>query len=85
MDYYRERKFFDDEDEYSGKENGEEQKSILRAGYWNGFMRRHGHKIVTKRVRKFAKDRSARCDYSNFQKMYDLVYNAMESAGVAVK
>ena len=33
MDYYRERKFFDDEDEYSGKENGKEQKSILRAEY----------------------------------------------------
>ena len=47
-------------------------------------MRRCGHKIVTKRGRKFAKDRSTWCYYSNFQKMYDLVFNAMNSAGVAL-
>ena len=47
--YYRERKFFDDEDKYCAKKDGEEKKSILRQGYWCGFMRHHGHKIVTKK------------------------------------
>ena len=55
MDYYQERKYFDDEDEYCDKQNGEEQKSSLRAGYWSEFMHWYGHKIVTKRGRKFAK------------------------------
>ena len=83
--YYRERKFFDNEDKYCAKKDGEEQKSILRQGYWCGFMRRHGHRIVTKKGRKFTKDRSAWCHYSNFVKMYNLVYKAMESAGVAIR
>ena len=38
MCYNQERKYFDNEDEYCGKENREEQKSILREGYWSGFM-----------------------------------------------
>ena len=33
MDSYRDRKCFDDEDEYCGEQNEEEQKRIVRAGY----------------------------------------------------
>ena len=58
---------------------------LLGAGYWYGFRKRNKHKLVSKRGVQFGHNRSEWCKYDNFQNMYQLVYEAMEHAGVATK
>jgi len=59
--------------------------SLLGSGYWRGFRRRHNHRLVSKRGVQFGHNRSEWCKYDNFKVMYDLVYEAMEIAGVVEK
>ena len=58
---------------------------LLGPGYWRGFRTRFRHRLVSKKGVQFGHNRSEWCKYENFQKMYDLVYEAMEIAGVAKK
>ena len=52
--------------------------------YWRGFMRRHGHKIVSKRGERFASNRANWTTYENIEQMYDIIYDQMVEARVAV-
>jgi hypothetical protein len=52
-------------------------------GFWYGFMKRHAHRLVTKRGERFA---SSRADWSKFhyiKQMYDVIYDEFVDAGVA--
>ena len=51
------------------------------AGWWRGFHRRQGHKIVSKRGERFAKNRSDWTKRSNLVVMYDVIYDEMVDAG----
>ena len=57
----------------------------LGQAYWNGFMKRNGDKLVSKRGQKYATDRANWSTYFNFKSMYINVYDAMVDAGVAVE
>ena len=50
-------------------------------GYWRGYMKRHGHKIVSKRGVEYALNRSECSTYHNFDDMYTYIYNSMELSG----
>ena len=52
-------------------------------GYWRGFMKRHGHKVVSKRGAKYALNRAEWSTYHNFDDMYRHIYEEMELSGVA--
>ena len=54
-------------------------------GWWNGFMKRHGHRLVTKKGERFACDRSYWTTLANIQQMYDVIYDAMVDASIAMK
>ena len=58
---------------------------LLGPGYWRGFRARYHHRLVSKRGVQFGHNRSEWCKFENFEKMYNLVYEAMEIAGVAKK
>ena len=53
--------------------------------YWNGFRKRWEHTLYFKRGQKFALDMSAALTFSNMNKMYDKVYDAMVQCKVASK
>ena len=53
-------------------------------GYWQGFMRRRGHEICSKKGEKYELDRASWTTYANFNDMYKHVYDKMVDAGVAV-
>lgn len=53
--------------------------------YWRNFMKRHGHKIRSKRGQKYSLDRANWSTYANFKDMYDHNIEEMEVAGVAVR
>jgi hypothetical protein len=53
-------------------------------GWWRGFLRRHGHKIVTKRGEKFATNRHDWTTLSNIQQMYEVIYDEFVDANVAI-
>ena len=59
--------------------------NLLGPGYWSGFRKRHKDKLVSQQGVQFGHNRSEWCSYKIFEKMYDLVYEAMELAGVAKK
>ena len=50
-----------------------------------GFKKRHRNRIVTKRGEKFACNRSDWTKMKNIRQMYDVIYDEMVDAGVAVK
>ena len=50
---------------------------LLGTGYWRGFCQRYQHRLVSKRGVQSGHNRSEWCKYQNFEKMYDLVYEAM--------
>ncbi len=54
-------------------------------GWWYGFLRRNGQRIVTQQGKKFAVDRSDWTTLGNIAQMYDIIYNKMVDAGVAEK
>jgi hypothetical protein len=53
--------------------------------YWNGFMKRHHHQLVTKRGEKFASNRADWSKHSYIKQMYDVIYDEFVGAGVARK
>jgi hypothetical protein len=53
-------------------------------GWWNGFIRRHGHRlVVTKRVERFATDRANWSKKSYISQMNDEIYDNMVEAHIA--
>lgn len=54
-------------------------------GWWSGFLKRHGHKIVTKKGERFALNRSQWTTYPNIEQMYDVIYEEMLDAKVAIR
>ncbi|KAL3773882.1 hypothetical protein ACHAWO_007202 [Cyclotella atomus] len=66
-----------------GKEEGF-QYGTLTQGWWYGFLKRNAFRIVTKRGEKFACMRSNWTTYENIAQMYDVIYDEMVDAGVAV-
>lgn len=61
------------------------KKPLLGPKWYKGFFKRHAHILEKKKGQKFSKDRSEWSIYRNFVQMYDEVYKAMETAGVAVR
>jgi hypothetical protein len=59
------------------------ESAELGKGYYNGFLKRNGHRLVSKRGEKFAANRAEWSTYENFVKMYDGVYDEMVDSGVA--
>ena len=56
------------------------------AGYWQGFKKRNGHLIKSKKGKKnFELDCASWSTYANFKQIYEQVYDEMVDAGVAVK
>mmetsp|Transcript_31728 Transcript_31728/g.67253 ORF Transcript_31728/g.67253 Transcript_31728/m.67253 type:complete len:115 (+) Transcript_31728:309-653(+) len=54
-------------------------------GWWRGFLRRNGHRIVTQRGEKFAVHRSDWTTFDNIKQMYDVIYDEMVDAKIAEK
>jgi len=61
------------------------EKASLGQNYWKGFKKRWEHTLTFKRGQKFALDRSAALTFSNMNKMYNEVYEAMTECKVASK
>ena len=61
------------------------EKAALGLNYWKGFKKRWEHTLTFKRGQKFALDRSAALTFSNMNKMYNEVYEAMLECKVASK
>ena len=57
----------------------------VTTGFWAGFLRRNGHRIVSKRGAKFACNRADWTTKDNIAQMYDIIYDAMVDARVAEK
>ncbi len=57
----------------------------IGSGWWYGFLRRNGHRIVTQQGEKFAVDRSDWTTLDNIAQMYDIIYDEMMDASVAEK
>jgi hypothetical protein len=60
-------------------------RESLGAGYWHGFIKRHGHQISARKGVKFERNCAEWCTYQNFTLMYDEVYKLMFEAGIAIK
>ena len=52
-------------------------------GYWDGFIRRNKHKLVSKRGQKYELNRQKWTTYANFVDMYSHTYQEIVDAGVA--
>jgi hypothetical protein len=63
------------------------QDNMKRVGvsYWYAFLRRHSHRIRTKKGRKFELDRSNWTKYRNFFRMYEDIEEELVEAGLAEK
>ena len=48
-------------------------------------MKRNGHRLRSKKGKKYAYDRKMFTMYLNFTDMYEFVYEAMVTGGIAVK
>ena len=68
---------------------GKEEKGFkygqVTKGWWRGFLRRHGDRIVTKRGEKFAQSRDDWTKYPPVFQMYRVIYDEMVDAGIAVE
>ena len=60
------------------------EKGRVTKGWWRGFLRRHEDKLVTKRGEKFALNRSDWTTLPNIKQMYEVIYDEMVDANVAV-
>ena len=60
-------------------------KEQLGPGYWQGFLRRNKHCLVSKKGQKYALDWKDWSTYWNMYKMYNEIYAEMTEAGVAVE
>ena len=56
---------------------------LLGPGYFQGFMSRNKHRLVSKGGHKYELDRSSWTKYQTFKKMYDCIADSMIEAGVA--
>mmetsp|Transcript_11312 Transcript_11312/g.24031 ORF Transcript_11312/g.24031 Transcript_11312/m.24031 type:complete len:208 (+) Transcript_11312:255-878(+) len=54
-------------------------------GWWCGFLRRNGQRIVTQQGEKFAIDWSDWTTLDNISQMYDIIYDEMIDAKIAEK
>ncbi len=54
-------------------------------GWWQGFLKRNGHRIVTQCGEKFTVDRSDWTTLDNISQMYNIIYNEMIDAKIARK
>ena len=61
------------------------EHDTLTKNWWKGFLRRHGHLIVTKRGERFAYNRSEWTNYRNIKQMYDIVYDEFVDARIAMQ
>ena len=52
--------------------------------YWKLFMQRNAHRLVTKRGERFTCNRADWSKLSYFKQMYDVIYDQMVDAGVAL-
>jgi len=53
-------------------------------GWWRGFSRRQAHRIVTKRGEKVACNRVDWTKMQNVRQMYDIIYDKLVEARVAI-
>jgi hypothetical protein len=56
----------------------------VTTGWWRGFLKRHENEIVTKRGEKFALNRHDWTTFENIQQMYDVIYDELVDARVAL-
>ena len=61
------------------------EKGKVTNGWWRGFLRRNENKLVTKRGEKFALNRHDWTTLPNIKQMYEVIYDEMEDAGVAIE
>ncbi len=54
-------------------------------GWWRGFLRRNGHRIVTQQGEKFAVHQTDWTTFDNIKQMYDVIYDKMVDAKIAAK
>jgi hypothetical protein len=52
-------------------------------GWFQGFKKRHGSRLVTKRGERFATDRADWSKYTYIKQMYDVIYDNMVESGIA--
>jgi hypothetical protein len=52
--------------------------------WWRGFLHGHEHEIVTKCGEKFVLNRHDWTTYNNIKQMYDVIYDEMLDAKVAI-
>ena len=60
------------------------EKSKVTSGWWRGFLRRNEDKLVTKRGEKFALNRHDWTTLPIIKQMYEVIYDKMVDACVAV-
>jgi hypothetical protein len=61
------------------------QSSKLGYGWWRGFSNRHNDVLVVKRGERFASDRAEWSKEIYIRQMYDVIYDNLVNAGIAVK
>jgi hypothetical protein len=57
----------------------------LGYGWWKGFSKRHSDRLVVKRGERFASDRAEWSKEIYIRQMYDVIYDNLVNAGIAVK
>lgn len=60
------------------------QYGTLSRKWWKGFLRRNSDQIVTRRGEKFACSRADWTKRSNLEQMFNVVYDEMVDAGIAI-
>ena len=60
------------------------EHETLTHGWWVEFMQRHGDRLVIKRGERFACSRSDWTKLENIVQMYDVIYDEMVDARIAV-
>ena len=63
---------------------GDGTDAILGVGYWAGFKKCWGHKLVNKKGQKYDLQRSQWTTYRNFSTMFDNIIGNLVDAGLAV-
>jgi hypothetical protein len=61
------------------------QRGTVTTGWWRGFKSRYRHRLTTKRGERFACNRADWTKLRNIVQMYDVIYDELVDAGVAIK
>jgi hypothetical protein len=63
----------------------EDRKSGLLVGkaWYEGFLKQNGKTITRKQIKLRDSNRRTWCTTSNFERMYECVYNALVECGIA--